>query len=365
MATVRYPFADAGGDRVLLYAAILLGDAGHAGSTALDTLLELKEELRRAERNMATDRLTGALSRAWLEDQARNELVRLQRYGHPVSVLFMDLDGLKRVNDTQGHRAGDAYLRRFCAEVVAASRGSDRLGRLGGDEFLLLLPNTPLAGAEHFAGRIRDRLRAAQREAIAPAASIGVATAQANESWESLLERADAAMYRAKRRGANEIESDRPPQRAAIAAAGTTVDQAFLHLVWQPAYASGDATLDAQHRGLFDLASALLAAVANERPADETLPLVDRLVVDVRTHFAFEEAILERIGFPHAAQHREGHARLLARAVQLAASVRDGVVPLATALEFLVHQLIGQHLLKADRAFFAYLGRGAFLEAAE
>jgi len=357
VASVRFPYADAAGRRVLLYAGILIqGDETDAANAfALRTMLALKEQLRCAERDAAMDRLTGAFNRAYFEDLGRNELVRLQRYGHPLSLLFMDLDGLKRVNDTAGHREGDAYLRSFCDEVRAACRVTDRLGRFGGDEFVLLLPNTPIAGAAQFAARIRDRLVARTGVAPSPAASIGVVAARASETWEALVERADAAMYRAKRRGPNNVEVDRPAGEDDADEVGAAVDLTFVRLIWQSAYESGNPIIDAQHRGLFANANALLAAATNNAPRDEALPLVERLVDDVHAHFAYEESVLARIGFPGASRHAEGHARLLAKAEQLAANVRGGHASASSTLDFLVHQLVGQHLLKADRAFFPYL----------
>ena len=130
--------------------------------------------------------------RTWqraLEDEAR----RSARYGTPTTVVVVDLDGLKRINDEHGHAAGDAYLQRVAGAVRAAARSVDVVCRLGGDEFGLLAPQTDAAGAE----RLVTRLRAALADADVDA-SVGIATAgdgALEQAWQS----ADAAMYDDKR----------------------------------------------------------------------------------------------------------------------------------------------------------------------
>lgn len=136
-----------------------------------------------------TDHLTGLLNRGGFERRAAAELARARRSGASVGVVVLDLDGFKRVNDEQGHPAGDEVLR--C--VASTLRGSDDAGRLGGDEFAVLLPDVDLAGASAAAARVRDRL--------AVGASVGVAVAPVDgATLDELLSAADKRLYAQKAR---------------------------------------------------------------------------------------------------------------------------------------------------------------------
>ena len=138
------------------------------------------------------------------------ELRRARRYTRPTALLFIDLDRFKQVNDRYGHSLGDAVLRAVGATLKSALRGSDLCCRYGGDEFMVLLPETPLEGARHVAGSLRRHLAGIAVErpegAVRVTASVGVAAARPGElDGHSLVARADAAMYRAKRAGRDTV----------------------------------------------------------------------------------------------------------------------------------------------------------------
>ncbi len=157
-----------------------------------------REKVRNLEERIATDTLTGAMSRVALTEHLETECARSRRYGRPLSVVFMDVDGLKSTNDELGHRAGDDLLRRFTDCVGKNTRASDLFGRLGGDEFLLVLPETDLAGAETAAEKLSGIL--ADEELSASCGTAG--TPDTEPEPEKLIEAADAAMraVRAQRR---------------------------------------------------------------------------------------------------------------------------------------------------------------------
>ena len=163
--------------------------------------------------NLAThDSLTGALTRRALFSQGEVELARASRTGEPMSVLMMDLDHFKQVNDTHGHLVGDAVLRDFALRVEAQRRQTDLFGRYGGEEFVLLLPNTDAAQSQVVAQRILDSRSADPRLPLCTV-SIGVATHQRSDdgqTLETLINQADQALYQAKGQGRNRIEIARP-----------------------------------------------------------------------------------------------------------------------------------------------------------
>ena len=174
------------------------------GATGLTLMASnrLREDLEHLARH---DSLTGCLSRrAWL-DNCDQEMDRSIRRGRQMTVLMMDIDHFKSINDNYGHQVGDQVIVTFVKHVIGALRRADSLGRYGGEEFVALLPETGTEQALIVAERIRSAVHTAT-EAPGCTVSIGVATSDVNVSVDGLLARADAAMYRAKNNGRNRVE---------------------------------------------------------------------------------------------------------------------------------------------------------------
>lgn len=178
----------------------------------------------RIERLAHFDMLTGLPNRALLIDRLNQESARAKRGARPFAVLMFDLDGFKKVNDTWGHAAGDQLLRQVATRARACVRASDTVGRLGGDEFLALLPETTLDGAREVAEKLRMALREPYdlgKGTIATVgASVGIAVfPQHGTDAEDLQRAADAALYHSKREGKNRISVARTPRENAKSAA--------------------------------------------------------------------------------------------------------------------------------------------------
>ncbi len=154
------------------------------------------------------DPLTGAHNRRSLESIANREIKAAERHGHSLAVLVIDIDHFKRVNDEQGHEAGDAALRSLTQIVHACLREEDTISRLGGDEFVVLMPHADTASAMIGAERLRTAVEAGARMSI----SIGVAEWSTGEGLFDMLRRADDALYRAKEGGRNRIEASSSPR---------------------------------------------------------------------------------------------------------------------------------------------------------
>lgn len=160
------------------------------------------------ERIATVDGLTGLRNRRWLDDAFARQLDRCARAAQPVSLLMIDLDHFKRVNDEHGHMVGDAVLCRAAHLLAAALRPQDLLARYGGEEFAALLPALDAASALVVAERLRQTVASAPQELDAKplppmTISIGVTTRRAHEALPDLLHRADIALYRAKEAGRN------------------------------------------------------------------------------------------------------------------------------------------------------------------
>ena len=169
---------------------------------------------RELEHLSFTDGLTRLLNKRGLEARLQEEFVRAQRYGHVLAAAVLDLDHFKQVNDTWGHLAGDEVLRQFAEVLRGAVRASDCVARSGGEEFVVLLPETPLEGALAVLERIRGAVRAlrfgAPYVSLPVTFSGGVALFPSTDvgTAEQLVRRADAALYEAKRTGRDRICHD-------------------------------------------------------------------------------------------------------------------------------------------------------------
>ncbi|MGH9774351.1 MAG: GGDEF domain-containing protein [Candidatus Acidiferrales bacterium] len=168
-----------------------------AQNLALMTQLRMRAE--EFHKQAIVDPLTGLFNRRLGEQRLRGEVSRSQRYGHPLSVLAFDLNGFKQINDRYGHAAGDEVLRRFAESLNQVIRSSDVAVRLGGDEFLLILPECQPEQVQVLVGRLGKLEVELQGEKIRIRFSAGWAGYEHNESSEQLLERADQALYVQKR----------------------------------------------------------------------------------------------------------------------------------------------------------------------
>ncbi|WP_295448132.1 diguanylate cyclase [uncultured Thiodictyon sp.] len=318
---------------------------------SLGFILMVKERADERTRLMAMqDPLTGTWNRIRLDEAAQTEMARFVRHGHPVSVIMVDLDHFKGINDKFGHASGDRILRGFSRIAQDCIRANDVLGRWGGEEFVLLLPDSTLPDAVALAERIRSALAGhAFGGGIKVTASFGVATCQASDTWESWLHRADLALYRAKAAGRNRVETEcQGPQ-------GDDPGGHFVALIWSPAYESGSAQLDDQHRALFDHSNQLLSAILDNRSKPEIMALIRVLVDSIKHHFMDEEAIMRVLGYAQAEPHCVLHQRLMARAEQFADRFAQEQLGVGEIFQYLAHELVAQHILIEDRKYFPLL----------
>jgi diguanylate cyclase (GGDEF)-like protein len=166
-----------------------------------------------------TDGLTGAFNRAELLASAQREMDAGQQSGLSLVVLMLDVDHFKAINDRFGHAGGDRALESLVATLRTGIRQIDLLGRLGGEEFAVVLPETPTASAESVAERLRAKVAEAPipfgDRLIPMTVSIGLAAQlETDSSIEQVIARADDALYHAKRNGRNHVVSHQPQQAA-------------------------------------------------------------------------------------------------------------------------------------------------------
>ncbi|MDH5578822.1 MAG: GGDEF domain-containing protein [Betaproteobacteria bacterium] len=170
---------------------------------------QLKKAAERAEEHAIRDVLTGVHNRRYLMTMLQREIARSTRRGAPLSVCMIDMDHFKTINDTHGHAAGDLALKHFAVLASSGLRAGDVFGRFGGEEFMLILPDTEASGAAALAERLRASVEKCDFPGL-PAqhrvtVTVGIAAYTKGESGDALTARADGALYRGKHAGRNRI----------------------------------------------------------------------------------------------------------------------------------------------------------------
>lgn len=296
------------------------------------------------------DDLTGALNRRAFGERARQQLLLSTRGGQPLSLLALDLDHFKLINDSHGHGAGDAVLREFVQVAQSCLRGSDLFGRIGGEEFAILLPRTATGGAITVAERMRQKLAAAQilyrGVPIRITVSIGIAEYGSHlKDLDELLNAADIALYRAKHRGRNCVETS-PRSDGGLPT---------NRLDWNCHLASGHPIIDAEHEYLIGMVNELIAKAQVEDNLSTLQGALKETLHWLDEHFRHEESILFEMGWYDAQTHMALHRQLSARGKELLAGIADSERAFAEMLDFLVHEVIGTHLVQHDATYFPML----------
>jgi diguanylate cyclase (GGDEF)-like protein len=174
---------------------------------------EARQKAEAASEMSMTDALTGLLNRYGLQRALQREISEARRYARPFSCLMIDIDEFKYINDTYGHAEGDAALMQVARVLTEDVRGSDVVCRYGGEEFLVLTPETQLEGALALGEKIRQsaasRLYGGGERVFPLTLSVGVAELSDLESGHDMIARADVALYHAKERGRNRVEAAR------------------------------------------------------------------------------------------------------------------------------------------------------------
>jgi len=167
---------------------------------------KLIQEKRLFEGLYVTDRLTGLYNRHKLDEELSREIVRADRYNTPLSLFLVDVDRFKAVNDEYGHLAGDSVLRQIAEVMHSSLRKTDILGRWGGEEFMVICPNTDVGGAQLVAERVRESVCKTQfTSGKTVSLSIGLDHYIVGESIETVLQRVDGLLYQAKQSGGNRV----------------------------------------------------------------------------------------------------------------------------------------------------------------
>ena len=320
----------------------------------------VREEL---ENLVQHDTLTGVWNRRKIRETAQLEMLRKSRYGYPVSMIFVDLDHFKQINDQYGHAVGDDVLRDFCKVAQNCMRSTDLLGRWGGEEFVIITPHSGLMIAIILAERICNALMEHKFPSVGRmTASFGVATCDKDESWESWFSRADTALYAAKERGRNRVVADKAEMNEQDR--NDALEPSYLRLAWGGTYESGNLTIDEQHRNIFDHVNALMAAVLAEQTKTEIMNKVEDLLAILVTHFQDEEDVFRKINYAEAEDHTAIHKKLIDSTIKHLDDYRSGKSVIGELFNFLAYEVVANHMFTEDRKLSDLFNNGMELSRA-
>ncbi len=306
---------------------------------------------REAEELSLKDSLTGLLNRRAFLPLVEYELQRRTRFGSVAALMVADIDHFKRVNDTCGHDVGDVVLKEVGKAMQDSIRGTDTLARWGGEEFIVLLPDTDEQSGFVLAEKIRRCVMDLRFDSCPPITiSIGVAQHGSDEDFLEWFKEADGALYRAKETGRNRtvVSSGLRPDLPT----DSREELLMLQIPWRDEYRVGVEAYDEQHRALFSLANGLVNAIVNGRPTDEILPLLRSLQEGSTRHFSDEEGYLRSRKSSYIERHMKEHAFLLQKLESHIEAFERGKTPTYTVVSFICTDLIVRHILGEDKTSF-------------
>ena len=292
------------------------------------------------------DELTGLYNRHFLDSVVIDEFERARRYDLPLSGALLDLDHFKNVNDTWGHPVGDSVLK-YTAELIHGHiRRSDYAIRIGGEEFLILMPNTDLEGAYLNAEKIRRAVEAAEFPVVGHiTASLGVAERRVDENYQMLYEKIDRALYQAKEGGRNCVMKSNEDSNI----------YAAVSLRWKKSWECGEKNIDHQHRELFYLLSHLMKASLEDVDNQEVVEQIDKIIEHLLFHFDYEESILVEKNYPDVNSHKQIHGDLVRRTQEIRSLVSQGEMNGLRAFSMIFEEVVADHLLNEDIHYFSYI----------
>lgn len=312
------------------------------------------------------DQLTRLPNRRLLHDRMQVAIAQARRETTRLALMLIDLDKFKPVNDNLGHAVGDLLLRAVAERMQACLRESDTLARIGGDEFVVLLPGIE---TQQDALGVAEKIRLALNEPfeleggykLSIACSIGIALYPDHGRDEKrLLKIADDAMYAAKELGRNRVQLFTGVMASGTRNATGSGESPIARLIWRKAYKCGEASIDQEHLELFDRANTLInSAIDGKETQAEFLMAFDDLINCVANHFANEEAVLARFHYTGLDDHVLKHQRLVGRVLELRDQAVAGELTLGNLVSFLVQDVVVKHMLEEDVKFFPLLRKSA------
>ncbi|HBS90887.1 MAG TPA: hypothetical protein DEA51_00255 [Erysipelotrichaceae bacterium] len=307
-------------------------------------LISLMEENVRLNYLIRKDKLTSLYNKAFIEEQLDVQCGMVRRYHRECSVIFFDIDHFKRINDNFGHSVGDEVLIAISSLISNHIRSTDMLARWGGEEFLLLLPETGIEEAKIVANKICSLVEQHDFDIVKKVTiSLGVTLVLASDTVLSILNRVDKALYKAKHSGRNQV---------VVYQSDEEIPFASMKISWRHVWDSGHSQIDAQHKNLIDLANQLLEMTTMQATKEEILFMLDKLIQHTSQHFAYEEHVLRKLNYDQIEDHMIKHQLLIEKALGLRKDFLEDKGYMSTFFSFIIEDVVLKHMIQEDTRFF-------------
>lgn len=286
------------------------------------------------------DELTGLYNRRYLDQRMEELLIASQSGSAHFSILLLDIDFFKKVNDNFGHPVGDVVLKKVADLIRETVRVSDVVGRFGGEEFMVLLPETEVFGAISTAEKIRIQIQKFLFETVKHITiSIGIVTYKKENTYQELYDKVDQALYLAKGRGRNRISIY------------SKFDYKTSNLK-ELGLSSGNSTIDFQHQNLLSMFESILKGYMENESNDKITKSLSKIKAELIKHFSSEEYLLSEKKYSKLEEHKNIHYQLLFDLDQIQNLVHKYYeVDFAVILVFLC-DIIVTHIETEDKDFF-------------
>lgn len=292
------------------------------------------------------DHLTGLYNRNYFVDIYSKKIHESLRTKNPVTFILVDIDKFKSVNDKYGHLTGD-YVLRTLADILRENlRAADVICRWGGEEFLVMCPDTDLDRAIFVAEKIRKSVASYSfKDGIRSTISLGVTQWKEGDKEEDVFKRADNSLYLAKLTGRNRtvyeeyvnIDSD---------------TETMVNIEWGGFFESGNAILDLEHSALIRLANEIIDTSLFEKNSEKLKLLLEKIIFDSKVHFKSEEEILEHEGYEGLDEHKKLHLELMEKILELKEKFYKGKIDSVEVARYVVQDFVIGHIIKEDFRFF-------------
>ncbi|WP_428911485.1 diguanylate cyclase [Niallia sp. Krafla_26] len=317
------------------------------------SLIQLTEELQQKNEILktlaVTDELTGIYNRHYIDKVINREMSHSDKNHEPLTMVLLDLDHFKIVNDQWGHPVGDEVLKHTARLTKELIRKSDIIARFGGEEFVVLLPNTTLQGGLIVSEKIRKKMETSFFSPVGTVtASFGVSERKQFESFQDWYKRADEALYYAKNNGRNRVIASEFENHIPLIP---------INIRWNKEWECGHKGIDHQHHELVKQGARLIQLSLAKADQNQIINQIDIVLHSIIDHFKDEEQILLGLGYPDVQNHAAIHRELVQKALQLKDSYKNKNknIESASFFTFIVEDIIIGHMLESDTEYYQYI----------
>ena len=294
------------------------------------------------------DRFTGIYTREYFNYRLKETVSHGLRTDEPIAMIFFDLDHFKQVNDVYGHSAGDVVLLEVVKKIKSIIRSEDVFARWGGDEFILLLPNTNLESAIFVSERIRTEIEFLEiNRDYGVTASVGCSQWKPKEYIQSWFLRTDQALYDSKNLGKNKVTvSDYNEEKNVL-----------IRIDWDETTNSGCSMIDDEHKAILERCNLIVETALEQTSFDETLRNVEQLLVEMQQHYDDEIRILCEVNYPEVEKHQFIHEELLNQTKTVLQKTIKREISAVEFFTFLLLTVVEGHFKNEDVKYFEYINK--------